>query len=84
MRFCNSPLVCWLVKVSLLVAVNSTDDIINYDDDDDDDDDRNLDFMSIMTYDFHGKWEDITGHNSPLYGHALERDEAATMNVVRQ
>jgi len=52
----------------------------NYDDNDDSD--RNLDFISIMTYDFHGKWEDVTGHNSPLFAHALERDEAATFNVV--
>ena len=44
---------------------------------------RNLDFISIMTYDFHGKWENKTGHNSPLYAHALERDDAATLNTVR-
>jgi len=36
-----------------------------------------------MTYDFHGKWEDVTGHNSPLFAHSLERDDAATFNLVR-
>ncbi|XP_022917654.2 probable chitinase 10 isoform X1 [Onthophagus taurus] len=28
---------------------------------------RHLDFMSVMTYDYHGSWEKETGHVSPLY-----------------
>lgn len=29
--------------------------------------DRYLDFMNIMTYDFHGDWEKNVNHNSPLF-----------------
>lgn len=28
---------------------------------------RYLDFLNIMAYDFHGKWESQTGHNAPLF-----------------
>ncbi len=26
-----------------------------------------LDYINVMTYDFHGQWEDTVGHNSPLF-----------------
>jgi chitinase len=26
-----------------------------------------LDFLNVMTYDFHGSWDRLSGHNAPLY-----------------
>ena len=26
-----------------------------------------LDYINVMTYDFHGQWENQVGHNSPLF-----------------
>ena len=42
-----------------------------------------MDFISIMTYDLHGSWEKVTGHNSPLFASEMEYGEQAELNVVR-
>lgn len=44
---------------------------------------RYLDFINVMTYDFHGKWEKKTGHNCPLYAHRDEKDDDRYLNLVR-
>lgn len=41
-----------------------------------------LDFMSVMTYDYHGSWENITGHVSPAY--FKDGDEFPKYNMVNQ
>lgn len=33
-----------------------------------------LDSVNVMTYDYHGAFDPITGHNSPLYGHYNDTD----------
>ncbi|XP_005991782.2 acidic mammalian chitinase-like [Latimeria chalumnae] len=40
-----------------------------------------LDFISVMTYDFHGSWESFTGHNSPLYNGSKDHGDAVYFNI---
>lgn len=41
-----------------------------------------MDFISLMAYDLHGSWENITGHNSPLYAHSGETGDQRYLNMV--
>uniref|UniRef100_A0A4X2KIT6 GH18 domain-containing protein n=1 Tax=Vombatus ursinus TaxID=29139 RepID=A0A4X2KIT6_VOMUR len=42
---------------------------------------RYLDFIHVMTYDFHGSWEVYTGENSPLYKNPSDTGGNAYLNV---
>ncbi|MEQ2176928.1 hypothetical protein GOODEAATRI_033208 [Goodea atripinnis] len=37
--------------------------------------------MNIMTYDFHGHWEEVTGHNSPLYRSSVDIGSQLHYNI---
>ena len=41
-----------------------------------------LDFIHVMTYDFHGSWEGYTGENSPLYKYPTDTGSNTYLNVV--
>ncbi|XP_023349209.1 probable chitinase 2 [Eurytemora carolleeae] len=40
-----------------------------------------LDYVHVMCYDYHGKWDKKTGHNAPLYPRALEPSADQALNV---
>ena len=43
---------------------------------------REVDFINLMTYDLHGSWEKVTGHNSPLYARSAETGDDHDLNLV--
>ncbi|KAJ8360534.1 hypothetical protein SKAU_G00170590 [Synaphobranchus kaupii] len=43
---------------------------------------KHLDFINVMTYDFHGTWERFTGHNSPLYQGSQDYEDLVYFNTV--
>ncbi|XP_074603802.1 chitotriosidase-1-like [Brevipalpus obovatus] len=40
-----------------------------------------LDYINVMTYDYHGGWERLTGHNAPLFPRPDETGSNALLNV---
>ncbi|XP_059156822.1 acidic mammalian chitinase-like [Physella acuta] len=40
-----------------------------------------MDFINIMTYDFHGDWDNTVGFNSPLYAHPSETGWQTQLNL---
>jgi len=42
---------------------------------------RNLDIFSIMSYDYHGAWENFTHHNAPLCGYPGDSGETENFSV---
>ncbi|XP_017755457.1 PREDICTED: probable chitinase 3 [Eufriesea mexicana] len=40
-----------------------------------------LDFINLMAYDFHGKWERETGHNAPLHASSLDSEWQKQLSV---
>ncbi|CAH0555523.1 unnamed protein product [Brassicogethes aeneus] len=45
---------------------------------------QSLDFISVMTYDYHGAWERQTGHVSPLYGQPGDKYPQYNTNYTMQ
>ncbi|KAI1890544.1 hypothetical protein AGOR_G00154780 [Albula goreensis] len=42
---------------------------------------QSLDYIHVMTYDFHGTWEHFTGENSPLYRGPADQGDLIYFNV---
>ncbi|XP_071550046.1 probable chitinase 10 [Panulirus ornatus] len=40
-----------------------------------------LDFINVMAYDFHGKWENTVGHNAPLYAPSEDSEWRKQLSV---
>ena len=43
---------------------------------------RYFDFVSIMTYDYHGQWDKKTGHVAPIYSHPDDFEPTFNLNYT--
>ena len=43
---------------------------------------RHFDFVSVMTYDYHGQWDKKTGHVAPIYEHPDDFDSTFNVNYT--
>uniref|UniRef100_K1RC35 Chitotriosidase-1 n=1 Tax=Magallana gigas TaxID=29159 RepID=K1RC35_MAGGI len=43
---------------------------------------KHMDFINVMTYDLHGPWEKVTGHNSPLHSRREEMGPDTQLNIA--
>lgn len=41
-----------------------------------------LDFINLMAYDFHGKWENTVGHNAPMYAPSSDSEYRKQLSVT--
>ena len=41
-----------------------------------------LDFVNVMTYDYHGQWDKKTGHIAPIYEHPEDSDKTFNVNYT--
>ncbi len=41
-----------------------------------------LDFVSVMSYDLNGHWNNFTSHQAPLYSRQVESQNQSRLNVV--
>ena len=44
--------------------------------------DAYLDYVSVMAYDYHGHWDNKTGHVAPMYHHE-DTDQNNNFNMVK-
>jgi chitinase len=44
---------------------------------------EHLDWINVMTYDFHGPWEATTNHHSPMYSNSAQPDENTVETAIQ-